>query len=403
MWRHLQRLMDSLSHRAGQPFAVELPSGRRLASGHGDPRFRLIFRSRSAVRATLLRGHVGLLEAFADQQVELEGDLQQAIAAGMAAGMDMQAIGWNRLMNRLHDWRHSAASPVRAKANARAHYPHSSAFYRLWLDEPGLVYTCGYWPEGTQTLEQAQERKIDHICRKLRLAPGERFVDIGCGFGGFLFRAQQTTGALGTGINTTTEQVQWLREQIAKRGLADVLQVREADFREVDDTGYDKLASIGVLEHAGRGLLDEAIRAHAAYLKPGGLGLLQFVGHVGEQETDLFIRRHIFPGGWLPDICAVLAALERHGLEVMDVENLRRHYALTLDVWADRFARNWPQIHALDPARYDERFRRLWLSYLLGSAESFRAGRTQLFQVLFSKGRLGPADYPMGRGFLYKA
>ena len=395
-----QAWFHGLAERAGQAFAVEFPDGELLLAGRGEPRFRLVFRSPAALRAVLFRGHVGLLESYADQQIELEGDLPTAFATAMAAGLDLQPNRWNRLMNRLHEWRHSATSHGRAKANARAHYPHPPDFYRHWLDEEGLVYTCGYWPDGTQTLEQAQSQKIDHVCRKLRLQRGDCFVDLGCGFGGFLLRAHQTTGATGVGVNTTTEQVHWLREEIVRRGLSSHLQVREADFREVDGL-YDKVVSIGVLEHAGRGLLDEAIRAHAAYLRPGGLGLLHFVGHIGTQETDLFIRKHIFPGGWLPDISEVLSALERHGLEVVDVENLRRHYALTLDVWAERFDRHWPEIRAIDPTRYDERFRRLWMSYLLGSAESFRFGRTHLFQIVFSQGSLGQDDYPMGREFLY--
>ena len=167
--------------------------------------------------------------------------------------------------------------------------------------------------------------------------PGERFVDIGCGFGGFMFRAWETTGALGTGINTTTEQAQWLDAEIGRRGLREQLRVREADFREVDQQ-YDKVVSIGVLEHAGRDQLAEVIKAHADFLKPGGLGMLHFIGHVGRRDTELFIRKHVFPGGWIPSLADAIVEMERFGLEVIDVENLRRHYALTLDAWAQRFA-----------------------------------------------------------------
>lgn len=264
------------------------------------------------------------------------------------------------------------------------------------------MYTCAYWRGGTQSLEEAQRNKIDHVIRKIRLAPGERYVDIGRGFGGFMFRAWETVGALGTGLNTTTEQVDWLRGEIARRGLADRLTVREADFRNVD-APYDKVVSIGTLEHAGRDQLAEVVRAHADFLKPGGLGILHFIGHVGRFETELFIRKHVFPGGWIPSLADVIVEMERFGLEVVDVENLRRHYAPTLDVWAERFERHWPQIQALDPQRFDERFRRIWRTYLVGCAEMFRApsGYTRLRQIVFSKGNVTRENYPMSRAHLY--
>ena len=323
------------------------------------------------------------------------------IAVNRDLGKQVRTV--TRVENDLLEWRRSNRSPAQAQANARAHYGLGEPFYRLWLDDPLKMYTCGYWPEGTASLEQAQRNKIDHVCRKIGLAAGERFVDIGCGFGGFMFRAHETTGATGVGVNTTTEQVDWLRDEIGRRGLQAQLSVREADFREID-AQYDKVVSIGVLEHAGRDQLAEVVRAHAGFLKPGGLGMLHFIGHVGRYDTDLFIRKHVFPGGWIPSLADVIVEMERCGLEVVDGENLRRHYAPTLDAWAERFERNWDAIRALDPRRFDERFRRIWLTYLIGCAEMFRspAGYTHLFQVVFSKGNVTDTSYPMGRGFLYR-
>jgi cyclopropane-fatty-acyl-phospholipid synthase len=397
----MQSVVDSLSSRAGVPFQVELPDGTRYATNGGEPAFTLAFRSDAALLATFARGHMGLLESYLDQSVDVEGDLEAAFAAGMASGFDTQATALTSVENGLHELRHSNKSAAQAKANARAHYGLGVPFYRLWLDDPLMMYTCGYWPEGTQTLEQAQQRKIDHVCRKLQLAPGERFVDIGCGFGGFLFRAWDTLGAIGTGINTTTEQVGWLRGEVERRGLTQQITVREADFREVDGP-YDKLVSIGVLEHAGRDQLAEVIQAHADFLKPGGIGMLHFIGHVGTRDTELFIRKHVFPGGWIPGLADVIVEMERCGLEVIDIENLRRHYALTLDAWAQRFDEHWEAIHALDPQRFDERFRRLWRTYLVGCAAMFRspAGYTHLYQIVFSKGNVTPTSYPMSRAHL---
>jgi len=397
----VQNLIDALQARCGVSFAIGLPDGSRYRSGPGEPAFTVVFRTDAALLQAFSRGHLGLLESYFDQSLDVEGDLGSALAAGMLSGLDIPRT-LITAENSLHELRYSNHSLAQAKANARAHYGLGAGFYRRWLDDPLMMYTCGYWPEGTQTLEQAQQNKIDHVCRKLRLARGERYVDIGCGFGGFLFRAWETVGALGTGLNTTTEQVDWLRAEITRRGLEDSIQVREADFREVD-APYDKVVSIGVLEHAGRDQLADVVRAHADFLKPGGLGMLHFIGHVGPRETDLFIRKHVFPGGWIPALSEVIVELERCGLEVVDIENLRRHYALTLDAWAERFEKQWQTIQALDPQRFDERFYRVWRTYLLGCAEMFRSpgGYTHLFQIVFSKGNISRTSYPMSRAHLY--
>jgi cyclopropane-fatty-acyl-phospholipid synthase len=390
------------AHRAGACFRVVFAGGETWQSREGEPEFTLAFRNRRAAARILLFGHVGLLEAYFAGDLDIDGSLQRAFRTGMAMALDRPPAGLLRLRNAWHEFRFGNRSISQAKANARFHYGLGSDFYGLWLDRHAMMYTCGYWKEGTQTIEQAQQNKLDHVARKIRLAAGERFVDIGCGFGGFMLRAHETTGATGIGLNTTTEQVEWLRAEIARRGLQGQLDVREADFRDVDRQ-YDKVVSIGVLEHAGRDQLSEVVRAHDAFLKPGGLGMLHFIGHVGRYDTELFIRKHVFPGGWIPSLAEVIVEMERCGLEVVDIENLRRHYAPTLDAWAERFERHWDEIHALDPARFDERFRRIWRSYLVGCAEMFRspAGYTHLFQVVFSKGNVTRQTYPMSRAWLY--
>lgn len=398
----LRHMLDDLGRRSAACFAIAMPDGSRHRVGEGTPAFTVVFHTEAALFATATRGHIGLMEAYFEREVDVEGDFGAALAAGMAAGFDQRAGALNGIENSLHELRHSNRDPVHAKANARAHYGLGTGFYRLWLDDPLMMYTCGYWPEGTRSLEEAQRRKIDHVCRKILLRPEDRFIDIGCGFGGFMFRAQEKVGATGVGLNTATEQVEWLRDEIERRGLEASLQVREADFRNVDEQ-YDKVVSIGTLEHAGRDQLPEVVRAHAQFLKPGGLGILHFIGHVGRFETELFIRKHVFPGGWIPSLADVIMEMEGNGLEVLDIENLRRHYAPTLDAWAERFEKHWPAIQRLDPQRFDERFRRIWRTYLVGCAEMFRspAGYTHLFQIIFSKGNVTPRSYPMDRAHLY--
>jgi cyclopropane-fatty-acyl-phospholipid synthase len=382
------------------PFRVVFADGTEYA--HGDaPEVTIRFRNRRGELALARYGHLGLLESYFDGDVDVEGRFALAFRAAFDAGFTEQRNPLVAARNRWHELHYSNRSIAQAKVNARAHYGLDKRFYDLWLDRVGMMYTCAYWKEGTRTLEEAQRNKMDHVCRKVQLRPGETFVDVGCGFGGLLFHAWEHYGARGTGINTTTEQVVAVGDEIARRGLEGTLDVVECDFREMPGQ-YDKLLSIGTLEHAGRDQLDDVVRAHAAALKPGGLGVIHFIGHVGERETEFFIREHIFPGGWIPSLARAIEAMEASGLEVVDVENLRRHYALTLDAWAERFDREWEAIHALDPATFDERFRRKWRTYLWSCAELFRSRRspTHLFQVIVSKGNIA-ADYPMSRAFLY--
>ena len=402
----MKSLIEKRFRRAAQrceiPFAVRYADGSQYRSHDGrGPEFTIVFRSRRGYARAALLGHVGLLEAYFDGDVDIDGSLQKALQAGMQAGLDRPNL-LVRIANRWHELTRSNGNRLRAKRNAEFHYALGPDFYRLWLDDPLMLYTCAYWKEGTRTLEEAQRNKLDHVAKKVQLSPGEDVADIGSGFGGFLVYAEEHFGMKVTGYNTTHSQVEHARRQIERRRLRNTLAI-EDDFRSMNRQ-FDKVVSIGCLEHAGRDGLVDLVRAHARSLKRGGLGLIHFIGHVGHFETDYFIRKYIFPGGWIPSLADVLVEMEKAGLEILDVENLRRHYALTLDVWAERFDRNWDRIRTIDPRRFDERFRRIWRVYLYGCAEMFRspAGRTHLFQIVFSKGNVTMASYPMSRSFLYE-
>jgi cyclopropane-fatty-acyl-phospholipid synthase len=398
----VEKSLRAVGERTAVPFAVRFADGTGLRTRDAAPAFTIVFRRPRAYWRIAAYGHVGFLEAYFDDDIDLEGSLAKALAAGMEGGFDAGAkpLAWIR--NRWHELTHSNAARAQARANAEAHYALPPEFYKFWLDDPLMLYTCAYWKEGTRSVEEAQRNKIDHVCRKIRLKDGDSVVDIGCGFGGFMFRALENYDVRVCGVNTTTEQVEWLHDQIASRGLQHRLEAREADFREVH-TQFDKVVSIGVLEHAGRDQLRAVVKAHADFLKPGGLGMLHFIGHVGVRDTEFYIRKHVFPGGWIPSLAETISAMEECGLEIVDIENLRRHYAFTLDAWCERFERNWERIRAIDPRRFDERFRRVWRTYLYSCAEMFRSPhtRTHLFQVLFSKGNTSSSSYPMSRAFLY--
>ncbi len=409
MKAYVESTLRELEARSGIPFAVRFADGDSVAFPSDGPRrepaFTLVFRKPLAYWRITLFGHVGLLESYFDGDIEIEGSLAKAMAAGMQGGLDRP----NRLLvllNRWHEFLYNNADWSRAKRNAEFHYALGPEFYRLWLDDPLMLYTCAYWKDETRTLEEAQRNKCDHVARKVMLKPGDDVVDVGSGFGGFLLHAQEHYGVRVTAINTTASQANHARAEIERRGLGNSIQLH-TDFRDPEgkiDREFDKVVSIGCLEHAGRNQLAELIRSHARLLKKGGLGLIHFIGHVGQHETDYFIRKYVFPGGWIPSLAEVIVEMERAGLEVLDIENLRRHYAITLDHWAERFDRNWDRIRALDPQRFNERFRRIWRVYLYGCAEMFRSpvSQTHLFQIVFSKGNVTRASYPMTRDFLYR-
>jgi cyclopropane-fatty-acyl-phospholipid synthase len=395
----IETALRQVGERTSIPFAARFAGGGEYHSREARPEFTLVFRKTRAYSRIAALGHVGLLEAYFDGEIDIEGSVAKCMAAGMEAGMD-QPKPMVALLNWWHEFLYSNSSWIRSRSNAEFHYAHNPEFYRLWLDDPLMLYTCAYWNEGTRTLEEAQRAKLDHVARKLLLKPGEDVLDIGSGFGGFIFHAHERYGTKVTGYNPTRPQVEMVRREIERKRIGHSVRVAD-DYRDIDRE-FDKLASIGSLEHAGRDHLAEVIRRHARFLKPGGLGLIHFIGHVGRFETDYFIRKYVFPGGWIPSLADTIVEMERAGLEVLDIENLRRHYALTLDVWAERFDRNWERIHALDPKNFDERFRRIWRVYLYGCAERFRspAGKLHLFQIVFSKGNT--TTYPMSRGFLYE-
>ena len=398
----IRKVIAALGSRTHVPFGVRFADGSSYQNVAGEPLFHVLFKTRGAQWNTIVNGHIGLLESYFDGSIDIDGDFATIFKMAFESRFSHRQTPSVAIRNRWHEFRFSNRTIEQARINARHHYGLGTDFYSQWLDLPLRMYTCAYWKEGTRTVEEAQANKIDHVCRKLLLNPGEEVIDIGCGFGGFMFRAVEHHGIRGTALNITTEQADWLREEVARRNLADRIRVREADFREVDRQ-YDKVVSIGVLEHAGRDQVYEVVKAHADFLKPGGLGMLHFIGHIGMRPTEFYIRKHVFPGGWIPSLAETITAMEACGLEVVDIENLRRHYALTLDAWAERFDRNWATIRALDPRKFDERFRRVWRTYLHGCAEMFRSPHcdTNLYQIVFSKGNVNRENYPISRAFLY--
>jgi len=294
---------------------------------------------------------------------------------------------------RLHG---SVHSQNRDRAAVAYHYDLSNDFYALWLDR-NMVYSCAYFQQADDDLDTAQEQKLDYICRKLRLKPGERLLDIGCGWGALIIHAARCYGVRARGITLSERQLEFARKRIEREGLSDLCEVRLLDYRELEESGsYDKLVSVGMVEHVGKSKLTEYFDRAFQALRPGGVFLNHGIGRPGNRPASqeaTFTDVYVFPDGELLPIAELLDVAEKCGFEVRDVENLREHYALTLNHWLHRLEAHVGEARQLtDEIKY-----RIWRLYLAGSWHFFRTGKLDIYQSLLVKAENGKSGLPLTR------
>lgn len=386
--------IGSLPAASAGALAVVLPGGRRLGPQQADVTLRL--HSLLPLRH-LASGRVGdLAHDCVEGRLDIEGPMRRvADVAAALLGSDPTAPTRGGLGQTLRSrWHHRKAADAR---QIRHHYDVSDAFFALWLD-PRRVYSCAYWSEQTAGLAQAQEAKLDLVCRKLMLRPGERFLDIGAGWGGLLLWAAEHYGVHATGITLSKNQHAHVNRLIAERGLQGRVQVQLLDYRALpEDAPWDKIASIGMFEHVGRAMLPAYFAKIYRLLKPGGLLMNHGITAGGTRNAQLgagigeFIERYIFPGGELLHLSHALREMADAGLEVLDVENLRPHYARTLWAWSDALESRLA--HAAEVA--GDRVVRAYRLYLAGSAMSFERGWISLHQTLAARPSGNIDDGPM--------
>jgi cyclopropane-fatty-acyl-phospholipid synthase len=399
-------------------FAVRLWDGSRLDAEPGQvPLCTLVINRPDAMRRMFLPGNQAVLgEVYAYGDVDIEGDVEalfplatfllkpnlsparQLRLGTLLLGMPSirtQRTGRTavRLLGRQH-------SRERDRQAVTYHYNVSNEFFRSFLDER-MVYSCAYFEAADTSLNRAQERKLDYICHKLRLRPGERLLDIGCGWGALLMHAAKHYGAHGLGITLSEPQAELANVRIRSDGLEDLCRVEVIDYRDVQEyEGFDKLTSIGMVEHVGREMLPEYFAQAFKLLRPGGIFLNHGIARASWAKVHrglTFVDRYIFPDGDLTPIALVLREAELRGFEVRDVENLREHYVLTLRHWVRNL-----EYHA-EQARQatDESTYRMWRLYMAGSAHLFETGQLSVYQSLLVKAKDGNSGLPLTRADWY--
>ena len=385
-----RRLLALLMSRLSRvPVRVVLWDG--TSAGPEEPQYAVHIGTRRALVGLMVDPDMAFGDYYAAGAIDVQGDL-----AGL---MEEIYTGFPHATTRPGDWRRLgqwANTESRARQQIHHHYDIGNAFYRLWLDER-MQYTCAYFPTPEVSLEDAQIAKMDHVCRKLDLQPGEHVVEAGCGWGELALHMASRYGVFVRAYNISREQVAWANAAAQARGLTDRVRFFEEDFRAIDGRA-DAFVSVGMLEHLGAAQYEALGRVIDRTLHPGhGRGLLHFIGRNQRMPLHPWIERRIFPGAYVPTLAEVFTAvLEPTDLAVADVENLRLHYARTLEHWRDRFEASFDRAVEM----YDRAFARAWRVYLAGSIAGFKTGSMQLFQVVFA--RNGHNGLPWTRAVLYR-
>ena len=385
-------IFDYLKRFDKYPFTVEA-GGRTQNIGHGKPLFKIIFHDDIPKTRLLTSTSLALGDAYIDKKIELEGDLFTALSCLLSQSnrfvLKRRAFSILKLLN-------PPESERQQKKEVSSHYDLGNDFYKLWLD-PTMTYSCAYFKNEGESLEQAQRDKVHHILGKLYLKPGMTLLDIGCGWGYLLIEAAKQYGIKGVGCTLSKAQYQKGIERVREAGLEDQIKIKLIDYRELPSEGiqYDRLVSVGMLEHVGRKNYKLYMQTCSKLLKDQGLFLLHYISGDDEVSANPWIRKHIFPGGTIPSLREIIfdAYEPEAGFKVLDVESLRRHYYKTLMCWYE----NFKKVHDKVTATRGEAFTRMWDLYLCGCAAAFECGNVDLHQILMSKGTNN--DLPMTRWF----
>lgn len=389
------RIHGLLKSVRGLNCIVEYWDGDRVSYGDGKLGFTLRIKDRAIVGKVLADLLVQLPESYVSGEIEIDGNLQDLLR--LCYDVDPRSLD-RSLLQRIALGFAAVLyknSLVRAKKNVSHHYDLGNDFFRIWLDER-MVYSCAYFKVADDDLDKAQRQKLQYLCTKLRLEPNHGLLDIGCGWGALALHAAESHGATVLGVTLSEEQHSACQNSIRQANLQDRVKVRLKDYRELGNETFDRVVSVGMMEHIGRSHLREYMEVVARCLRSGGRGVFQWISKNRQGNVTPWITKRIFPGMYLPTLGEVVSEMAAAGLHVVDAENLRPHYAMTLDAWIERFERSSERIGQM----YDERFVRMWRMYLNAASIAFKCGSLNLWQVTFTQGLSD--ETPLTRQYMYR-
>lgn len=375
-----------------ESFCVKFWDDDEIKVGEDEPLFKIILKKPIPKKEILTSTTLAFGEAYMNGDLEVEGDflLMLNTVLKYKEKFTTDFRGLPKLFSHL-------TSTKKQKEEVTYHYDIGNDFYKLWLDDT-LSYSCAYFKNENESLGEAQLNKIHHLLKKLNLSEGMTLLDIGCGWGALLIEAAKLYKIKGLGITLSEEQYKAFKEKIEKENLQDYLQVKLMDYRELEKSGllFDRVVSVGMLEHVGRSNYDLFMKCVSKVLKKEGVFVLHYISGLYESEGDAWIRKYIFPGGVIPTLREIISLSADYRFYTVDVESLRMHYYKTLIKWAENFEKNTDKVREM----FDEKFVRMWRMYLYSCAACFYTGVIDLHQIVFTKGVNN--SLPLTREYLYK-
>lgn len=389
--KHLEKSIykNIFSNLFSDTCSIKFWDGEEVTYGEGDIRFRIHLKEPLPLSDVISDPSIAFGEAYMHNKLDIDGNIQTVIES-----MYLNSKSFLRDKEKYSKLFIPIKNTLRkSKENVSFHYDIGNEFYQLWLDK-SMTYSCGYFKSDQDTLEQAQSNKVDYIIKKLNLKEGNTLLDIGCGWGELIITAVKKYKVKALGVTLSQEQMEKAKERIKSEGLDELADVQLIDYRQIQNKTFDRIVSVGMIEHVGKDYLKEYFMVINSLLKEGGISLLHCITGL-RGGNNSWINKYIFPGGYIPSVNELVNNITSESFYLLDMESLRRHYVRTLENWSINYENAMPQIIQMK----DEAFIRMWRLYLNSCAASFNAGNIDIHQFLFSKGIAD--DIPWTRNYLY--